>query len=87
VPYTHQSERPSIDEQVEGLVEEADSFGKLNYTITKIVLGYARRYYANHKYSATVVVMGTLACVGLEFYRRFAVPHEEEKMKENGDVY
>jgi len=87
MPYIHQSERTIIDEVVDGLVEEADSFGKLNYSITKLVLGYARRYYANHKYSGAVVVMGTLVCVGLEFYRRFVAPHEDEKIKENGDVY
>jgi len=87
MPYVHRSERTIIDEQVEGLVEEAESFGKLNYAITKIVLGYARRYYAKSKYSAAVVVMGTLVCVGLEFYRRFVVPHEDKKIEENGDVY
>jgi len=30
--------------------------------------------------------MGVLECVKQEFYRRRAVPYEEEKIEENGDI-
>lgn len=87
MPYVEQHERLPIDPYVDQLVEKVGTFGKLNYAITKIVLGYARVYYPKAKYSASVVVMGTLVCVGMEFYRRFVAPHEDEKIKQNGDVY
>jgi len=87
MPYIIKPERMVIDIAADTIVEKAESFGKLNYAITKIVLGYARKYYAKSKYSASVVVMGTLVCVGLEFYRRFTAPHEDKKIEENGDVY
>jgi len=87
MPYIIKPERVGIDVAADIIVDKAESFGKLNYAITKIVLGYARKYYPKSKYSAAVVVMGTLVCVGLEFYRRFVAPHEDEKIKENGDVY
>lgn len=32
-------------------------------------------------------VMGALESAKLEFYRRIAVPYEETKRKDNGDVY
>lgn len=31
--------------------------------------------------------IGTIACMGLEFYRRVAVPYETRKAHDNGDVY
>ena len=30
---------------------------------------------------------GAVECAKLEFYRRVVAPHEDEKMKDNGDVY
>jgi hypothetical protein len=32
-------------------------------------------------------VVGALEACKLEFYRRVVTPYEENKMKENGDVY
>ena len=60
-------------------VEEVD--GELNYVVTKILKGvYALRYFHINK------AVGVLECVKLEFYRRVAVPYEDLKIKESGDV-
>ena len=59
--------------------EEVD--GELNYVVTKILKGvYPLRYYHINK------AIGVLECIKLEFYRRVAVPYEDAKIKESGDV-
>ena len=87
MPYVILPDRTPVDPYVDQIVDKVKSYGQLNYAITKIVLGYARTYYPKAKYSAAVVVMGTLVCVGMEFYRRFVAPYEDEKRNQNGDVY
>lgn len=59
--------------------------GQLNYSITKLI----RFYYLNHGkgYQAINDIVGALENAKLEFYRRVAVPYEDKKIKENGDVY
>lgn len=32
-------------------------------------------------------MVGALECAKLELYRRIAIPYEEQKIQENGDVY
>jgi hypothetical protein len=32
-------------------------------------------------------VIGVLECVKQEFYRRIAVPYEDKKIEQNGDIY
>lgn len=59
--------------------------GHLNYLNFKIV----KRYIAKNgkKYFTFAVVIGTLVCCVLEIYRRLVAPYEDQKIKENGDVY
>jgi len=56
--------------------------GVLNYTITKICVGMKPRNY--HEYHA---LLGLFVAVPLELYRRRIAPYEDQKIKENGDVY
>ena len=58
--------------------------GELNYLITKMLLKYLKLKGKN--YAHLNEVMGVLNCVTQEFYRRWAAPYEDEKIKENGDV-
>lgn len=39
------------------------------------------------KYDSLNAVIGVLECAKQEFYRRAAVPYENQKITENGDVY
>lgn len=59
--------------------------GELNYCITKL----CRDYFCGGKASYQRIndILGALEGAKLEFYRRIAVPYEEQKIKENGDVY
>jgi hypothetical protein len=59
--------------------------GELNYLITQL----ARKYILDHglRYGHINAVRGAITCAGEEFYRRVAVPYEDRKIAENGDVY
>ena len=59
--------------------------GELNFALTNIV----DRYLQNRglRYVHINEAVGALECAKLEFYRRIAVPYEDQKMKESGDVY
>jgi hypothetical protein len=59
--------------------------GELNFCITDLCLSYL--YLAGRSYETINGIMGALTCTQQEFYRRVAVPYEEEKKGENGDVF
>lgn len=58
--------------------------GELNYTITEII----DIYFQDHpNYQGINDIVGALEGAKLEFYRRIAVPYEDQKIRQNGDVY
>ena len=59
--------------------------GTLNYFITKTILAYIEEKELSYNTIATVT--GVLENVKQEFYRRVAVPYEDKKIAENGDVF
>lgn len=59
--------------------------GELNYQITMLVQQYLDE--VGLSYTSINDVVGALEGAKLEFYRRVAVPYEDKKIKENGDVY
>jgi hypothetical protein len=64
--------------------------GELNYKITELCTTYlkAKNYKGGHwDYRRVNEIMGALECAKQEFYRRVAVPYENEKCLKNGDVY
>lgn len=58
--------------------------GDVNYVITQIVDDYLGPV---PNYAEINAVIGALECAKLELYRRVAVPYEDKKITENGDVY
>lgn len=62
-----------------------ENAGELNYAITVL----CRNYYMERgcRYQQVNDVLGALEGAKLEFYRRVAASYEDEKIKENGDVY
>lgn len=81
---------PYIDEKIRKIIEVQQidlhiTPGILNYKITKMLLEYVESM--GLSYETINSVMGILSCVSQEFYRRVAVPYEEKKMEENGDVF
>lgn len=80
--------RPAVRQLVNTVKDEIPSpewarLGSVNYIITSLLNGV----FPCRRYHTMVYVIGTLICVALEFYRRRAAPYEDEKIKENGDVY
>ena len=59
--------------------------GELNFAITKMVTYYIQK--KGLSYAVLNEVLGVLTAVTFELYRRLAVPYENAKMAENGDVY
>lgn len=60
--------------------------GTLNYCITKLLNAYLNNC-GPITYTAINDVIGVLECAKQEFYRRIAIPYEDKKKIENGDVY
>ncbi len=60
------------------------SVGELNYCITRLMIEYC---HDNLSYGDINDVLGAVEGAKMEFYRRMAVPYEEFKRGENGDVY
>lgn len=58
--------------------------GELNYVITTIVNNYWKN---DKRYQTINDILGALDGASKEFYRRVAVPYEDTKIAENGDVY
>jgi len=59
--------------------------GELNYELTQVCVQYLLD--RGLSYAAINDVIGALEGVKLELYRRIAMPYEEKKRAENGDVY
>lgn len=87
MPYIKQEKRKEIDKFLDPLIEHlkkqpvGEQDGDLNYAITKMV----KRLYPRH-YLDLNRALGVLSAVSQEFYRRVVGPHEDVKIKENGDV-
>jgi hypothetical protein len=81
MPYIKQERREAI---LAGATPQ--DAGELNFAITVLVDGYLKNKGAI-KYSNLNEVIGALDCAKLELYRRVAVPYEDKKIEENGDVY
>jgi len=80
MPYIRQVDRDSF---YEGYTAETP--GELNYAITKLLLAYIDKRKLN--YQTINDIVGALEGAKLEFYRRAAVPYEDLKIAENGDLY
>ena len=59
--------------------------GELNYIITKLIMAQVK--HKGLSYDTICSISGVLDNVSKEFYRRVAVPFEDKKKEENGDVF
>mgnify|MGYP001571596617 CR=1 FL=1 len=94
MPYIKEHERSNIDaaffrEMNSGrhdwsFVAATMTPGQLNYLFTRFIVRY---FNYSPNYQRIDEILGTLDAVAKEFYRRVAVPYEEKKLEENGDVY
>jgi hypothetical protein len=80
MPYITQTAREVLADG--GVIQTA---GELNYEFTQVI----RRYLEVHGLSYRVFndIVGALEGAKTEFQRRVVAPYEDQKIKENGDVY
>ncbi len=87
MPYIKQDIRNDIKIAIDNLIgrlqEISTESGVLNYVISEI-LGYTKG--KRLCYQEIQNIIGILECAKLEFYRRIAVPYENRKWIENGDI-
>lgn len=76
---------PYIDPARRQQVFLPETAGELNYLITDCINDLLNR--DGVSYSVINNIIGAIECAKLEFYRRIAVPYEDLKIVENGDVY
>lgn len=99
MPYIKQQDRETLDRSITSFINELIEIekgqeistlkGMINYSFTKILKSvYAQEKGKNSlSYSNINDAIGILECVKLELYREIAVPYEDIKKRENGDVY
>lgn len=80
MPYIDQGVRASLEDG-----RKATKPGELNYLVTKLIDSFL--IMSGVSYTSINAAIGVLECAKLELYRRIAVPYEQEKALNNGDVY
>lgn len=83
MPYVNADSRAKLTKSFSG--DQASNAGELNYMFTTLILEFMEKH--GTSYQRINDVVGALEGAKLEFYRRVAAPYEEEKIKENGDVF
>jgi hypothetical protein len=82
MPYISKKDRERLAN--EPGFESFNSIGEVNYIITTIMHDYIDQ--KDLSYTTINELIGVLECAKMELYRRIAVPYENKKIKENGDV-
>ena len=86
IPIKDQQVFVSVLQELDRVVDVRGlSNGELNYLITKLGLTYLGKH--GKSYNTISDVVKAMECAKLEFYRRVAVPYEEKKIQEYGDVF
>ena len=79
---------PYIKPEQRALLDQGNfpqNAGELNYCLTRWLQRYLEMKGKN--YQSLNEIMGVLECVSQEFYRRAVAPYEDEKIRENGDIF
>jgi len=94
MPYLPPSIKKRLDPRIDDLAAEIEAIaaetpdevtfaGLLNYACTRLAI----RAMPERRYWAIATTVGVLKNVADEFYRRVAVPYEEERRAQHGDVF
>ncbi len=87
MPYITEERREQLDPEIEMLQDiitsEGDEPGDLNYVLSRLV---GRVWMNTPRYKTICMVIGTLVCVALEFYRRVASGYEDKAIRKNYDI-
>lgn len=80
MPYITEERRDNIEKAMEN-----PNIGDINYVITMLLLDFLNKKGLNYENLNSLI--GVLDCAKMELYRRVAIPYENMKIRENGDVY
>jgi hypothetical protein len=80
MPYIMKKLRPRV--RVGGIPRDV---GELNFAITVLLNSYLLGQ--SLSYGTINDILGAVEGAKQEFYRRIAIPYEDLKIKQNGDVY
>lgn len=96
MPYINEEERLELDENIEKMIkcisetkvhlnnpqDFSNFLGRINYCFSRIIMGVMK----NVSYKNIAMATGVLENIKQEFYGRIAVPYENQKIKQNGDI-
>ena len=85
MPYIKQERRDALRKNG----HDMDGPGELNFLMTRLALLYIEQRGGIEALSYQQIndILGAFEGAKLEFYRRVAVPYEQSKIRQNGDVY
>lgn len=85
MPYIKQKQRDRIHDEMH--LPVLNTVGQLNYFITEVIQHYLASKNSILHYKDYNEVMGALACISQEYYRRVVAEYETLKGEEEGDVF
>lgn len=88
MPYITQEQRLKyaiVEDELDLAIDEDTTVGDLNYLLTLVMKEYLNK--KGLRYATLNDIRGAIENAASEFYRRVAIPYEDEKIAGNGDVY
>jgi hypothetical protein len=97
MPYISPKPRKALDGLIDQLADRIvkgakDSHddgafaGLLNYTCTRLALKVVRQQFGPMRYWLIAIITGVFKNMADEFYRRVAIPYENQQIARSGDV-
>jgi len=88
MPYINKDSRQKYDVLVDELTQKLEKNGHkpgdINYCFSRLLWSV---FLKNPSYTLGNSLIGVLECIKLEFYRRRLGVYEDDKLKENGDLF
>ena len=87
MPYTLEEKRRLVEPLLQALEDRPELLeneGDLNHYITNVCAIFLKQHLI--KYGNFADIEGVLNHVSKEFYRRLAIPYEDKKIEQNGDL-
>lgn len=86
-PYLSKIDKARFTKLVKEITNQSELWGPgdLNFLFTELIKQYI--VVNGNRYNYYNDIVGALECAKLEIYRRRIAPYEDQKIKENGDVY
>jgi uncharacterized protein DUF6899 len=75
-----------ISEIAGSLPEETAFAGLLNYACSSVAVEVLHARFGRLRYGVIATVTGVFSNIADEFYRRVAVPYEDQQVSRNGDL-